>query len=79
MSPAAQTGRRYIVIRPAPDLPDGFLPPYWNGRWIDLTDVPIGRPKGLQVTGKVVAVATGRFETGARDGAEAGVYEVRPA
>jgi hypothetical protein len=64
----------YIVIRPAPDLPPGFLPSQLDGRWYDGNAIPHGAR--LQVGG-AVAVPTGRFEV-RDDGAVAEVYEVRP-
>jgi hypothetical protein len=63
---------KYVVIRPAPDLPAGFLPEHLNGRWFDLTWMRSGHGLG---TG--VAVATGRYES-RDDGEVAEVYEVRP-
>lgn len=65
----------YAVIRPADDLPPGFLSPVWDGRWIKLPvptylawlrgDYPIAK-----------AYPTSRYETRS-DGAVAEVYEVR--
>ena len=63
----------YVVVRAAPDLPTGFLPPGMEGRWYNLADMP---PSGQ--LGTAVAVASGRFEVRAHDGAVAEVYEVRP-
>lgn len=65
----------YIVVRPASDLPAGFLPDYWDGRWIDLEDLHRRRP-AIDV-GEAVAIPTGRFEV-RDDGAVAEIYEVRP-
>lgn len=70
----------YVVIRPAPDLPDGFLPDEMNGRWFDRDHIPEGPDDGHATVarlGGAVAVATGRFET-REDGAVAEVFEVRP-
>jgi hypothetical protein len=71
----------YIVIRPAPDLPPGFLPDRENGRWYDRATMPVAdeeqRMNALVRYGGGVAVATGRFEV-RDDGAVAEVYEVRP-
>jgi hypothetical protein len=66
---------RYIVIRPGPDLPAGFLPTDWDGRWLD-RDLPA--PPDLAETRDVVlgrAHATGRYETRG-DGERAEVFEV---
>jgi hypothetical protein len=71
----------YIVVRPAPDLPPGFLPDRENGRWYDRADMPqVDTESSLDAIlryGGGVAVATGRFES-RYDGAVAEVYEVRP-
>jgi hypothetical protein len=67
----------YIVIRPAPDLPPGFLPAREDGRWYDRDNIPYGPPAGSS-PGEAVAVPTGRFEVREYDGAVAEVYEVRP-
>lgn len=64
----------YVVLRPAPDLPAGFLPEYWDGLWIDYS---VLLPNlHVQIDG-AVAVPSGRFEQ-RDDGAVAEVYEVRP-
>lgn len=66
----------YIVIRPAPNLPPGLLPPHLDGYWFDVNAVPHGfatQHNGTEVT----AVPTGRFEVRDYDGAVAEVYEVR--
>lgn len=72
----------YIVIRPAPDLPPGFLPERENGRWYDRSDMrQVNSEDRLDLViqyGGGVAVATGRFEVRDYDGAVAEVYEVRP-
>lgn len=72
----------YIVIRPAPDLPPGFLPERENGRWYDRATLPqVDAESSLHALiryGGGVAVATGRFEVRDYDGAVAEVYEVRP-
>jgi hypothetical protein len=71
----------YIVIRPAPDLPDQ-LPPRLDGWWYDRADFPEALPgEGIEAVaryGGYVAVATGRFEVRDPDGAVAEVFEVRP-
>jgi hypothetical protein len=68
----------YVVIRPAPGLPDGFLPPHWDGRGIDRATVPqVYTPPGAHMT-SATAVPTGRFEV-RDDGAVAEVFEVRGA
>lgn len=65
----------YIVIRPAPDLPPGFLPPHLDGRWYETSQMaPLARD---HESGDVVAVPTGRFEVRDYDGAVAEVYEVK--
>lgn len=73
----------YIVVRAAPDLPPGFLPPHLDGRWYDRRDIADGPPAGTPLPGGVagaqaVAVATGRFEVREYDGAVAEIWEVRP-
>lgn len=71
----------YIVIRPAPDLPAGFLPSHFDGLWVERSrrDAPSAQPGDFAAKGwgEGVAVATGRFEY-ADDGSAAEVYEVRP-
>jgi hypothetical protein len=68
----------YVVIRPAPGLPDGFVPPHWDGRWIDRATLPqIYAPPGGQWS-SATAVPTGHFEV-REDGAVAEVFEVRGA
>ncbi len=78
---ATDPAYRYVVIRAAADLPDGFLPPDIEGRWYDLDELPPASPQGdndaAMVLGEGVAVATDRFER-RDDGATARVYEVRP-
>lgn len=64
----------YIVIRPAPDLPPGFLPAHLDGRWYDREDIPWRAGYGPN---DAVAVPSGRFEV-RDDGAVAEVYEIRP-
>jgi hypothetical protein len=66
----------YIVIRPAPGLPPGFLPPHLDGRWYDAAQIPeLFRSHSLS---DAVAVPSGRLEVRDSDGAVAEVYEVRP-
>lgn len=65
----------FIVVRPAPDLPPGFLPAVLDGRWYDRRSVP--QMFGEHSANDGVAVATGRFEV-RDDGAVAEIYEVRP-
>lgn len=71
-------GADYIVIRPAPDLPEGFLPASLDGIWYDRNTIPIrlGAYSGPGI-GEGVAVPAGRFEV-RDDGAVAEVWEVRP-
>jgi hypothetical protein len=64
-----------IVVRPAPDLPPGFLPADLDGKWFDVSLMPEGIESFSY--GDAVAVPSGRFET-REDGAVAEVYEVRP-
>lgn len=75
----ADHAARFAVIRPAPDLPAGFLPPDLNGRWIEIpewaADIPDDWP--LAPGAAAVAVRTDRFER-RDDGATARVFEVRP-
>jgi hypothetical protein len=65
----------YVVIRPHPDLPAGFLPPSLDGKWFDRSTLPFGFASGT--SGTAVAVPSGRFEV-RDDGAVAEVYKVRP-
>lgn len=68
----------YIVIRPAADLPSGFLPDRLDGMWFDRTCIPkLPTPHTGWGRGEGVAVASGRFEV-RDDGAVAEVWEVRP-
>lgn len=73
----------YVVIRPAPGLPEGFVSPQMDGRWFNRADMPVGPsagtqlPKGVFMT-QAVAVPTGRFEVRDYDGAVAEVREVQP-
>jgi hypothetical protein len=72
----------YIVIRPAADLPEGFLPEGWDGKWFDRSEIPAGRAGGPVIGGpnrvsSAVAVPTDRLEF-REDGAVAQVWEVRP-
>lgn len=69
----------YIVIRPAPGLPAGCVPPHLDGRWLDTTRIPVDEPLNLPPgTAAARAVPTGRFEVRDYDGAVAEVYEVQP-
>jgi hypothetical protein len=65
----------YVVVRAAPDLPDGFLPDHLEGRWYDLAEMPAAYPGGPLA--HAVAVPVDRFEV-RDDGAVAQVWEVRP-
>ena len=68
----------FIVVRAAPDLPAGVLPPGVDGRWYDRATMPVRRELFEDdPPSEVVAVATGRFEV-RDDGAVAEVFEVRP-
>ena len=70
-----ELGYGYIVIRSGPDLPNGFLPEKWEGRWERVVDLD---PAGVNSVrfGEATARPTGRYETG-DDGAVAEVWEVR--
>lgn len=71
----------HVVLRAAPDLPEGFMPPGMDGRWYDRALVPGGPPPGASLpegVSQAVAVATGRFEVRDYDGAVAEVFEIRP-
>lgn len=67
----------YVVFRPRPDLPKGFMPEHWDGRWMNVQDVdPLGDESvKLGEHGRVCP--TGCFETRESDGARAEVWEVR--
>lgn len=71
----------YVVVRPSPDLPPGFLPEHLDGKWFDISEMPFSfREPGEAAAagiGEAVSVPTGRFEY-RDDGAVAEVYEVRP-
>jgi hypothetical protein len=71
----------YVVIRPAADLPAGFLPADLDGKWFDRSTLPTwivrdrtGLAKDAGPGG--VAVPAGRFEV-RDDGAVAEVFEVQ--
>lgn len=71
----------YLVVRAHPDLPDGFLPPDWEGRWIERSRIPMGPSVDRPLApgeGRGVATAIDRYEIRDDDGAVAQVYEVRP-
>lgn len=67
----------YIVLRPAPDAPEDFLPAHLDGRWIDTrTSSPQNQLRALGfVHGR--AESTGRTEQ-RPDGAVAEVWELHP-
>ncbi len=66
----------HIVLRPAPDLPDGSLPAGYDGRWIDRNQLqPYFGERPSNVFG-MVCEPVGRFEV-RDDGAVAEVWEVR--
>ncbi len=76
----------YAVIRPGEGLPAGFLPPEYDGRWIDIAQMPVrngypferadrAREHGLSI-GIAVAVPTDQFEV-REDGAVAQVWELQ--
>lgn len=67
----------YIVLRPAADAPEGFLPAHHNGRWLDTrTSSPESRIRSLGLFG-THAEPTDRVEE-RPDGVVAEVWEVRP-
>lgn len=73
----------YVVLRAAPGAPDWFLPPRWDGRWIDRSELPPGPPSGWEppndgTHAQTVFVPTGRFEVRDYDGAVAEVWEAQP-
>ena len=72
-----EPAHRYIVVRAAPDLPDGFIPDELEGRWYSLDTLPKG-DNWTYTMMEAVAVPTDRFERRESDGATARVYEVRP-
>lgn len=74
----------YVVLRPAPDAPEGFMPEKYNGLWLNRNEmepayrkrhVDSAKEHGLIST--ATATPTGRFET-RPDGAVAEVWEFRP-
>lgn len=67
-----------VVVRPGPGLPAGVLPRHLDGRWFDLTRVPLADAAGGHQHSALTAVPSGRFEV-RDDGAVAEVYEVHPA
>ena len=67
---------RYIVIRPAPDLPAGYLPDWLDGYWAEVDPFyPV--VVNLDESSHAVAVPTGRYETRDSDGATAEIWEVQ--
>jgi hypothetical protein len=68
---------QYAVIRAAPDLPAGFLPAWWEGRWYDLSSLVFAESSASLTYQTWTAVRTDRFER-RDDGTTARVYEVRP-
>lgn len=67
----------YIVIRSGPDLPEGFLPEKWEGRWERVVALD---PFGVNSVrfGEATARPTGRYETSADGKDVAEVWEVQP-
>lgn len=69
-----QTG--WIVLRPAEDLPEDFLPPRMDGEWIERSGIYRGPEIRLAgTTATATARPCGRIEL-REDGAVAEVYEV---
>lgn len=66
----------YIVLRPAFDLPDGFMPRGLDGVWFDQRQLEHGPPLTHMQVGAATAHATQRYEV-REDGARAQVFEVR--
>jgi hypothetical protein len=69
-----------ILLRAPADAPDWFLPPHWDGRWIDRADLPPAPPPGWHPPehhASATFVPTGRFEVREHDGAVAEVFEAR--
>jgi len=69
----------YVVFRAAPGAPP--LPPQWDGRWINRSDLPPPPPPDwVPPAGhsQATSVPTGRFEVRDWDGAVAEVFEVGP-
>jgi len=70
----------WVVIRPGPDLPAGFMPAQLDGQWLDLNKVPLAPFQKLvdmaTPPGIGVARPTGPFETPDSDGAVAEVWEI---
>jgi hypothetical protein len=82
-SPLAELGRgfewfrpktRYIVLRPAPGMPPGWMPDHLDGMWYDRDEDRSYHP---QTGAAAVGRATGRYER-RDDGCLAEVYEVGP-
>jgi hypothetical protein len=67
----------YVVFRPAPGLPEGFLPDRMDGQWMDLMDVDPSDVKSMKLGDHGRARPTGRFEVRDSDGARAEVWEIR--
>lgn len=73
--PSATT---HIVLRPAPDLDEDFLPPRMDGEWIERSVIYTGPQIDLYGPAAVASARpTGRVEL-REDGAAAEVYEVGP-
>lgn len=73
----SDSGYGYIVIRSGPDLPAGFLPEKWEGRWERVDELDPFGVKSVRF-GEAAATPTGRYET-SDDGKDiAEVWEVRP-
>lgn len=67
-----------IVFRPAPGMPEGWLPEAFDGVWYERKfALPMGLWRGDFPATLGVASATGRFES-RDDGAVAEVFEVGP-
>lgn len=66
----------YAVFRPAPGLPEGFVPEKWDGRWERVIDIDPADVKSVKFGDHGRARPTGRFETNG-EGAQAEVWEIR--
>lgn len=70
---------RFVVYRPAPDAPPGFLPEDMNGRWDFRATAEPGMLRHHNNKGKALGRTTGRFEMRKTDGDLAEVVELGPS
>ena len=71
------SGYGYVVFRPRPELPEGFMPEHWDGRWMDVLDVDPFGVKSFKLGEHGRARPTGRFEVSEDGQTRAEVWEVR--